>query len=175
MITVVPMPALCVGCGLCCDGSMFHAVELAPGDDRAPLEVLGTVFVTDIHSTRFEQPCPAHVGGCCTNYEHRPAMCRNYNCALLLQVEAGVVDEPDAQAIVDEAVALRDRVHAGLAALDAGGPRALGSQHLTQRVVRAQRRHGASPELERVVDDALELQAIIAEHFTVGPDPDGTP
>jgi hypothetical protein len=34
-------------------------------------------------------------------------------------------------------------------------------------VIRAQQQHGSAPELERVVDDALELQATIAEHFTV--------
>jgi len=149
---------------------MFHATELTPTDDRAPLAALGTVFVTDIHSTRFEQPCPAHVGGCCTHYEHRPTMCRIYNCALLLQVEGGAMTEADARVIVAAAAELRDRVHAGLAELEADGPRMLGSQHLTQRVIRAQHRHGSSPKLERVVDDALGLQAMIAEHFTVHDD-----
>ncbi|MCX6459180.1 MAG: hypothetical protein NTZ03_02610 [Actinobacteria bacterium] len=43
---------------------MCHATELQPRDHRALLEALGTVFVTDIHSTRFEQRCPAAVGGC---------------------------------------------------------------------------------------------------------------
>ena len=161
------MPNLCVGCGLCCDGSMFHATDIQPSDDRAPLEALGAVFVTDVHSTRFEQPCPAQVGGCCTNYEKRPTMCRSYNCALLVQVEAGELDEVDARVGVDAAAALRDRVHAGLAALEAGGPRMLGSQHLTQRVVRVQQQRGSSPELSLVVDEALQLQAMIAEHFTV--------
>ena len=146
---------------------MFHATELQPRDHRAPLEALGTAFVTDIHSTRFEQPCPAAVGGCCTNYEQRPTMCRSYNCALLVQVEGGELDQIDARVTVDAAAALRDRVHAGLAALEADGPRMLGSQHLTQRVIRAQQQHGSSPVLDRAVDDALELQALIAEHFTV--------
>ncbi|CAB4943174.1 MAG: hypothetical protein F2842_05015 [Actinobacteria bacterium] len=169
------MPALCVGCGLCCDGTMFHATDLAPTDDRAALESLGTVFVADIHSTRFEQPCPAQVGGCCTVYPTRPMMCRDYNCALLLKVEEGAIGEADARVIVDSATTLRDRVHAGLAELDAGWPRMLGSQHLTQRVIRAHKRHGSSPELEHVVDDALKLQAMISEHFTVRPDPDNAP
>lgn len=161
------MSSICVGCGLCCDGSMFHATDLAPHDERLPLEALGAVFVIDEVSTRFEQPCPAQMGGCCTVYEQRPTRCRSYDCALVHQLNANAISEAEAQAIVAQAVVVRSRVHAELAAIESAGPRLLGSQHLAQRVIRAQQRFGTSPELERVAADVRELQTLISEHFTV--------
>ena len=42
---------LCTRCGLCCNGSLFADVELAPSDDSATLEVLGLAIEDDDERT----------------------------------------------------------------------------------------------------------------------------
>lgn len=70
---------LCLSCGLCCDGSLFWAVPLEPGEDLpAQLAADG----------RLRQPC-ACFNGACTIYADRPAACRSFDCRVLQTVQAG--------------------------------------------------------------------------------------
>lgn len=109
--------SICVGCGLCCDGTMFHATDLGPTDDRAGLERLGAVFVIDRESDRFLQPCPAARGGLCIVHDDRPTMCREFECDLLVAVERGAVDPAAAHEVIATAIELRDRVRPALESL----------------------------------------------------------
>jgi hypothetical protein len=82
------LTALCQSCGLCCDGSLFGRVDLAPDEvepaRRHGLRVLG-------NGRSFRQPCAALVPlaaaaelprRACSSYEHRPAACRRFVCRL---------------------------------------------------------------------------------------------
>ncbi|CAB4885738.1 unannotated protein [freshwater metagenome] len=111
------MAEMCLGCGLCCDGTAFDSTALEAGDDPGPLQQLHAVFVADKDSTRFEQPCPAFSSGCCSVYASRPLACRSYSCALLLAVDEGEVELDDARSIIATAIASRDRVRPALLAL----------------------------------------------------------
>jgi Fe-S-cluster containining protein len=84
---------LCVGCGLCCDGTLFADVELAGRAEIIRLEVLG-LEVEDDGSTRalLPQPCAALRGRRCRIYPHRPKCCRTFECQLLQEVRSGVVE-----------------------------------------------------------------------------------
>ena len=85
---------LCLRCGLCCDGTLFRAVELQSGDDPIHLKNLGL----PIHPVRrrqsrtstgsqFSQPCQALGAGCrCRIYSERPTYCRQFECLLFQQV-----------------------------------------------------------------------------------------
>jgi Fe-S-cluster containining protein len=84
--------ALCIGCGLCCDGSLFADAELASRETTA-LEVLG-LEIEDAdpgEPALLLQPCAAFKGKRCTIYLHRPGCCRTFECRLLTQVESGAV------------------------------------------------------------------------------------
>lgn len=70
---------LCLGCGLCCDGSLFWAVPVEP-EDAAPVEL-------DAEGN-LRQPC-ACFNGQCTIYPERPASCRAFECRVLQIVQAG--------------------------------------------------------------------------------------
>ncbi len=74
--------SICIDCGLCCDGTMFHAIDLESSDDLDPLRIRGAVLISDGGSRRFQQPCPAFDGTCCSVYEARPSSCRSYVCGL---------------------------------------------------------------------------------------------
>ena len=57
--------ALCLSCGLCCNGTMFGRVHLQVGDVEAPLEARGIQIQTNGDKRYFEQPCPAYRDACC--------------------------------------------------------------------------------------------------------------
>jgi Fe-S-cluster containining protein len=107
---------ICVGCGLCCDGTIHPHVALERDD---PFELLAsagiTFFVKDITKS-FRQPCPAYGAGCCSIYQDRPSVCREYRCLLLRRHKAGEVSADEASALIARTTELRDRVRAGLSA-----------------------------------------------------------
>ncbi len=70
---------LCLSCGLCCDGSLFWAVPVAP-EEAGPLSL-------DAEG-RLRQPC-ACFDGACTIYPERPSACREFDCRVLQTVRAG--------------------------------------------------------------------------------------
>lgn len=85
------LASLCRACGMCCDGSLFGAVDLARGEAdvarRRGLRLLAS-------ETAFEQPCaalvphgpaaPAPTSGAreCSMYDERPRSCRRFTCRL---------------------------------------------------------------------------------------------
>ena len=74
--------ALCLQCGLCCNGVLFADVRPEPGD-ASPLFNGGRL--------RVAQPCPAfNAATCaCAIYAERPARCRKFECRQLLGVRDG--------------------------------------------------------------------------------------
>lgn len=107
--------SLCVGCGLCCDGTVLgHLAVSDLSDLGAPLTALGVELVVVADPPVFTLPCPAVVDGVCTVYDrHRPRACALYECDLLVDVTTGVVGRDRAAAIVAATIAVRDRVAAG--------------------------------------------------------------
>ena len=108
------MTSICVGCGMCCDGTMYKNVEVGEGDQRELLATAGLVLALKDDATCFTQPCPAFGGGRCSIYEDRPTVCRNYRCLLLRRHEAGEVSRDDAAALIARTTVLRDRVRTSL-------------------------------------------------------------
>ncbi len=88
---------LCSSCGMCCDGVLFHSVELQSGDQPRKLSALGLRIRKQKGVEYFLQPCSAHrevSGKCsCLIYEDRPARCRNFACRQLRGVLTGEVTE----------------------------------------------------------------------------------
>lgn len=83
---------LCLSCGLCCDGSLFWAVELEAGE-----AVPGGADAKG----RLPQPCSFHDGGACAIYAARPGQCRAFTCRVLQTVLEGGRDRAWAQARIE--------------------------------------------------------------------------
>lgn len=80
--------ALCLACGLCCDGSLFAWAKLRPGE-MEPARAAGLPVFMDAPPQRgFTQPCPMLGAGCSiytsTAYPHA---CRAYRCLLLKRLQ----------------------------------------------------------------------------------------
>jgi Fe-S-cluster containining protein len=96
---------LCIGCGLCCDGSLFADAELA-GRETTALEVLGLEVEDADHGEPavLLQPCAAFKRKRCSIYPHRPNCCRTFECRLLKQAESGAISVDRAKEIIANAL-----------------------------------------------------------------------
>jgi hypothetical protein len=97
--------APCVGCGLCCDGTLFKYATVTPGEEPHLLEH-GMDLVTRKDQTYFLLPCRYASCGQCTNYADRFDICRSFRCDLLKRYQAGEIDLADARATVEKALEL---------------------------------------------------------------------
>ena len=84
--------ALCLSCGLCCDGSLFWAVELDAGE-----AVPGGADTAG----RLPQPCSFHGAGGCGIYAARPGLCRAFFCGVLQAVMDGTRDRAWGEARIE--------------------------------------------------------------------------
>jgi len=107
--------SLCVGCGMCCDGTLFGHVALAD-DEHGDAEAAGLALVRVDERLGFLQPCPCFAEGACTIYARRPAPCRRYRCATLQALEAGDIALGEARRRVAQAKAAIAELPGGLAA-----------------------------------------------------------
>ena len=110
--TESPLSQLCLGCGLCCDGSLFTHVGLEPGE-ASQLHALGIPTKT-LHSGTevLGQRCCALKGRECQIYAARPASCAAYECVLATSLTEGRVTLEEAQAVVKKAQRLLAEGHA---------------------------------------------------------------
>jgi len=105
-----PAEALCLACGLCCNGVIFADVKLRPGDNVPRLRGLG-LQMNEVHKggntsgsvLKFPQPCRAHDGCRCGIYAERPQYCREFECVLLKSVAAGRTTLDEALKIIGRA------------------------------------------------------------------------
>lgn len=116
-VTTPDSPSPCVGCGLCCDGTLLSHLALRDESDLgAPLMAMGVEVLVAAEPPVFELPCPAVVEGACSIYgQHRPRACSLFECDLTRAVADGRMSTPEARRIISETLELRDRVEAGAA------------------------------------------------------------
>lgn len=109
-------PSVCVGCGLCCDGTLLSHLAVSDESDLgAPLMTLGVEVIVEADPPVFALPCPAVVGGTCAVHGlHRPHACQQFECALADAVADRSLPADVARSVIADTAALRDRVAAGL-------------------------------------------------------------
>ena len=103
--------SICIGCGLCCDGTL-HGFATVGEDDEAAAAAVGLTVVEEQGERRFAQPCPHFSCGTCAVYDDRPSVCRAYRCALLKKVDAGSISPAHARERIERATKLRAAIHA---------------------------------------------------------------
>jgi len=101
--------SLCVGCALCCNGTLYGRARVTPGEEPRILEH-GLKLEDFEDKTYFRLPCKYEKCSRCTIYETRFDICRSFKCALLKDCERGDVSLAEGRAIVERAVDLRAAV-----------------------------------------------------------------
>lgn len=94
--------APCIGCGLCCNGTLYLRAKVTPGEEPRLLEH-GLELTGDAEKPYFFLPCKYESCGRCTIYEKRFDICRSFRCALLRSYQAGEIDADAARAKVERA------------------------------------------------------------------------
>ena len=91
--------ALCMECGLCCDGTFFGSVVVA-AEEAEHLRRVGLRIVDGDGGLVMPQRCTALSGSICSAYADRPKACRDYQCTLRERFLAGATSEDAARASV---------------------------------------------------------------------------
>jgi uncharacterized protein len=112
------LSALCVECGLCCDGSLFRFLPLGE-DPPGAYAALGLPVVLQSGQPAMPLPCGRLEGRCCAVYAERPGGCRRFRCHALHRVSEGTLAPAAALAAVREA---QRRIAALRAAWPGEGP-----------------------------------------------------
>jgi hypothetical protein len=107
--------SICVGCGLCCDGTLFsHLGVIDESDLGRPLTAMGVEVIVEADPPVFELPCPAFDGHACTIYSlQRPRACAWFECDISVAVAAGEMSRSEGRAVIEATLDLRRRVRAG--------------------------------------------------------------
>jgi len=103
--------APCVGCGMCCNGTLYWMAKVTPGEE-ARIMGEGLELTEDKGATYFKLPCHHEQCGQCTIYETRFDICRSFRCRLLRAYQAGEVDLVEARNRVEIALKLVQAVKA---------------------------------------------------------------
>ncbi|MBK8257525.1 MAG: YkgJ family cysteine cluster protein [Polyangiaceae bacterium] len=161
-----PGSALCLRCGLCCTGEIFENVRLAE-DEVEHARSLRLPLLGEPTPHHFGLPCPAHRGGRCSVYTERPRACRSFVCLTLAALEAGDIDNAEADRRVAKLREIADRVRSGLP--DEG--RSLGLWAAVARFSDEGENADDGDEAWRVrhsavLLDVLELEHQCRRHFT---------
>ena len=101
-MTAKGLSALCVECGLCCDGSLFRFLPVEENEVDL-YRSLSLQVVTQSGRLAMRLPCSKLEKKCCTVYEQRPSGCRGFVCHLGSRLESGDVEFPKALELVREA------------------------------------------------------------------------
>jgi uncharacterized protein len=172
--------ALCLACGLCCNGVLFVDVRLQPEDDAARLAALGFPIKPGAASCagragangpRFAQPCTAHDGCRCRAYEARPAYCRQFECLLLSDLTAGRIKKEAALRIVQRArkrVATVLRLMRDLGDCHDERPLSTRFKQITRRVEKEGLDEAASETYGKLTLAVHDLNLILAGAFYPG-------
>lgn len=120
--------ALCIACGLCCDGNLHDVAHLGDEEIEAADKAGLNPFKQD-EQAKFELPCRAFDGRC-QCYSIRPSVCRVYRCKLLRKLDAREIAIGDGLAMVEEARRLGAEVERGYEPGES--PSAARSRWLTQ-------------------------------------------
>lgn len=156
-----PVDALCLRCGLCCNGVLFADVRPEPGDHSI-------LFST--HGRRVAQPCPAFKSAdcTCTIYAGRPTRCRQFECKQLLAVRAGDKSVEAALFRIREARRLVKEIERMLAALgfeEKDLPLRKRFQRCQKSAEQGKIRRDDLGRLAELQLAVHRLNALLAEHF----------
>lgn len=157
-----PLEALCLDCGLCCDGSLFEAVLVTESEAGQACWASHTAGGGPGISPRVAQPCPMLHGQTCTIYAQRPETCRRYECGLYTRVSLGELAEDEARREIADFKSLIRRATQRLP--DDGE-----STAPIKRLTRAAERELYHGEGDDAVDDLLALRELRARFVEPSP------
>lgn len=162
---------LCMTCGLCCNGVLFHTVRLQPVDSPGELAALGFKLKRKKRDEHlFLQPCPAFQNAQCSIYAQRPERCRLFVCRQLQQVQRGQITEAMALVKIREIQRRAAELELLSRRLDGSprkGPLSKRCEAALAEPFDATTHPGLVAQREQLARGLAELDAILDEDFRV--------
>jgi|SRR5690554_942092 len=96
---------ICIGCGFCCDGTLFERAALLPGEKESgklPRKIEEN-HVKTAKGEWFSLPCHYFKGKCSIYNLHKAHVCSAFRCKLLHKFSIGKLSKTEALNIVIEA------------------------------------------------------------------------
>lgn len=155
---------------MCCDGVLFHSVNLQKGDSSRHLSSLGMKLRKKKGVEFFLQPCSMHSeqnGSCsCAIYDQRPMRCRLFNCKQLLAVGSDDTTESAAFEKIQEA---RARVAEVNELIGQFGESNLnrGLAHRVAHALTLQKGEERTPLHDRLDGAMIELESLLEREFRI--------
>lgn len=103
--------ALCMACGLCCDGTLFAFAVIAPDEDVIQLERAGITTLCGDGKT-FTLPCKSFDRICTIYNASRANVCGEYVCKLLRRLDGGAISYEMAAKIIRQTKAHKQKTQA---------------------------------------------------------------
>ena len=105
------LSALCLTCGMCCDGTLFNKAIIQDEADEKRAQSSGLTIFTNPKGKRFfKQPCCHFKKGCTIYDKERPSVCHTYFCKPLKSVRNGQLELTNAKNRILKAVNYRSEV-----------------------------------------------------------------
>lgn len=102
--------AVCVNCGMCCDGTLFLHAHLNPGERGHLPEKIEEKSYTEEGKDYFRLPC-LYFSEKCTIYDRKRAdICSSFRCQLLKDMAGEKITLHDALRVVSETMVMREGV-----------------------------------------------------------------
>lgn len=101
---------ICVACGMCCDGTLFHFAHLNHGERGTLPEKIESNSYTRDGNDYFRLPCEYFVRKCKIYGSKRAHVCGDYRCQLLKDYAGGKVELEGALDVVREALNMRAEI-----------------------------------------------------------------
>jgi len=98
---------VCVGCGFCCDGTLFQHAHLNEGERGNLPEKIEKAAFREGGRDYFRQPCRYFTGRCSIYDRQRADVCGLYRCQLLKDLSGGLITVSDANDTVQRAMNIR--------------------------------------------------------------------
>jgi len=102
---------ICIECGFCCDGTLFHHAVLQPGEKGTLPEKMELNYRTEGEKEMFLLPCPYFCRRCTIYYQKKALVCSGYRCQLLKDFAEGLIGLEDATGTVSAARALLSEIN----------------------------------------------------------------
>ncbi len=99
---------ICIQCGLCCDGTLFHHARIQANE---PLETEYSFETIVRRKPAFRLPCNYLKDKVCSIYDRRPySICANFQCKLLRAVRSGNTTPAGALKIINEVIDMKTNI-----------------------------------------------------------------
>lgn len=160
--------AICVMCGLCCDGTLFLNASLKPGEKGNLPEKIEQHYRMEKDREYFVLPCPYFKEKCTIYNQRRADVCSAYRCQLLKNIENKKISRVDALNMIFNARKIRDDLLEEYRKIT-GNVSTLHFKLLLTELGKIQKVSGVNnpmfPEFEMLLAKCNIFEAILLRHF----------